>query len=77
MDKTAYLSHKLEVRCHPVHGEWAVFACEPLQPGELVAVWSGFIVNGAKLKMLPEEMQKHTLQVAPDAARWRDRSRPR
>ena len=67
MDKTAYLSHKLEVRCHPVHGEWAVFACEPLQPGELVAIWSGFIVNGAKLKMLPEEMQKHTLQVEEDA----------
>ncbi len=67
MDKTAYLSPKLEVRHHPAQGEWAVFARESLQPGELIAVWSGFIVSQAKLQTLPKEMQKHTLQVEEDA----------
>jgi hypothetical protein len=67
MDKTAYLSPKLEVRYHPAHGEWAVFARQPLQPGELVSVWSGFIVSAARLASLPTEMQKHTLQVEEDA----------
>jgi len=67
MDKTAYLSPKLEDRRHPKHGEWAVFAREALQPGELVAVWSGFIVSAARLETLPAEMQKHTLQVEEDA----------
>ncbi len=67
MERTAYLSPKLTVQYHPVHGGHAVYALEPLQPGELVAIWSGVIVNYQKLQTLSEEMRKHTVQVEEDA----------
>lgn len=60
---TSYLSPKLEVRPRPEKGGFGAFAREPLQAGELVAVWSGVVVTPEQLKHLSPEIRRHTVQV--------------
>ena len=60
---TAYLTDKCEVQNRDVTGGKAVYAREVIEPGELVAVWSGRIVTAEELDELSEEIRRHTVQV--------------
>jgi hypothetical protein len=60
---TAYLTDKCEVQNRDVTGGKAVYARDVIEPGELVAVWSGRIVPAEELEELPEEIRRHTVQV--------------
>jgi len=62
-DGTAYLTHKCEVQNRDVTGGKAVYARDAIDPGELIAVWSGRIVSADQLDELPEEIRRHTVQV--------------
>jgi hypothetical protein len=60
---TAYLTDKCEVRNRDVAGGKAVVARELIEPGEVVAVWSGRIVSAEELDGLSAEIRRHTVQV--------------
>ena len=60
---TAYLTDKCEVQNRDVTGGKAVYARDVLEPGELIAVWTGRIVSAEQLDELPEEIRRHTVQV--------------
>ncbi len=60
---SSYLSPKLEARAAPHKGGMGVFACEPLQAGELLVVWGGDIFTYAQLMALPAEKRRHSVQV--------------
>lgn len=60
---TAYLTDKCEVQNRDVTGGKAVYARDVIEPGELVAVWTGRIVSTEQLDELPEEIRRHTVQV--------------
>jgi uncharacterized protein len=60
---TAYLTDKCEVQNRDVTGGKAVFARDVIEPGELVAVWSGRIVSAEELDELSEDIRRHTVQV--------------
>ena len=60
---TAYLTDKCEVQNRDVTGGKAVYARDALEPGELIAVWSGRIVGTEQLDELPPEIRRHTVQV--------------
>ena len=60
---TAYLTHKCVVQNRNVTGGKAVYARDVIEPGELIAVWSGRIVGGDELDELPEDIRRHTVQV--------------
>lgn len=60
---TAYLTEKCEVRNRDVAGGKAVYARELIEPGEVVAVWSGRLVSAEELDDLPEDIRRHTAQV--------------
>lgn len=62
-DTTAYLTDKCEVQNRDVTGGKAVYARDALEPGELIAVWSGRIVTAEQLDELPPEIRRHTVQV--------------
>lgn len=62
----SYLSPKLEVRACPEKGGSGVFACRPVAAGELLAVWGGIVVAGARLSDYSEYAQTHGLQVEED-----------
>ena len=63
---TAYLTEKCEVRNRDVAGGKAVYARELIEPGELIAVWSGRLVHADELDDLPEDIRHHTAQVEED-----------
>lgn len=60
---TAYLTDKCEVRNRDVTGGKAVYARDTIEPGELVAIWSGRVVPAGALGELPEEIRRHTVQI--------------
>jgi hypothetical protein len=60
---SAYLSPKCMVVKAPEKGGHAVIACQPLDKGELIAVWSGRIVDDDALKELPAALRQHSVQV--------------
>jgi hypothetical protein len=60
---TAYLTDKCEVQNRDVTGGKAVYARDLIEPGELVAVWSGRIISTEALDELPAEIRRHTVQV--------------
>jgi hypothetical protein len=60
---TAYLTDKCEVQNHDITGGKAVFARDVIEPGELIAIWSGRIVTAEELDELSEEIRRHTVQV--------------
>lgn len=63
---TAYLTDKCEVLNRDVTGGKAVYARDVIEPGELIAVWTGRIVSADGLDDLPEEIRRHTVQVEED-----------
>jgi hypothetical protein len=62
-ESTAYLTDKCEVQNRDVTGGKAVFARDVIEPGELVAIWSGRIVTAEELDELAPEIRRHTVQV--------------
>jgi hypothetical protein len=60
---TAYLTDKCEVQNRDVTGGKAVYARDIIEPGELIAVWSGRIVTAEELDELSEGIRRHTVQV--------------
>jgi uncharacterized protein len=62
-ESTAYLTDKCEVRNHYVAGGKTVVALNLIEPGEVIAVWSGRIVQADEFDMLPAEIRRHTAQV--------------
>jgi uncharacterized protein len=58
-----YLCPKLEVRSQPSHGGHGLFAREPVAKGEVLTVWAGIIVDGEKLKEMPEAYRQRAVQV--------------
>jgi hypothetical protein len=60
---TAYLTDKCEVQNRDVTGGKAVYARDMIEPGELIAVWSGRIVSAEELDELSEDIRRHTVQV--------------
>lgn len=60
---TAYLTEKCGVQNRDVTGGKAVFARNAIEPGELIAVWSGRIVSTEELDELPLDIRRHTVQV--------------
>jgi hypothetical protein len=60
---TAYLTDKCEVQNRDVTGGRAVYARDTIEPGELIAVWSGRIVTAEQLDELPPAIRRHTVQV--------------
>ena len=63
---TAYLTEKCEVRNHYKAGGKTVIAREAIEPGEVIAVWSGRIIKSEELEELPPEIRRHTVQVEED-----------
>jgi hypothetical protein len=63
---TAYLTDKCKVQNRDVTGGKAVIARELIEPGEVVAVWSGRIISGKELEALAPEIRMHTVQVEED-----------
>ena len=62
-NRHSYLSPKVEVRFRDGHAGMGAFATDWIFKGELVSVWSGFIVNSEQFALLPEEIARHTVQV--------------
>ena len=62
----SYLSPKLQMRSSPEKGGAGVFALEPLPAGDVLAVWGGVIVAGARLEEYSHYAQTHGLQVDDD-----------
>jgi len=60
---TAYLTDKCEVQNRDVTGGKAVYARDVIEPGELIAVWTGRIVSTEELDELSEDIRRHTVQV--------------
>jgi uncharacterized protein len=60
---TAYLTDKCQVQNRDVTGGKAVYARDVIEPGELIAVWTGRMVSTDELDELPEEIRRHTVQV--------------
>lgn len=63
---THYVSPKLEARTNLAKGNYGLFACRPIQAGELLIVWGGLIVTGEELACFPPEKQMHSVQVEED-----------
>ena len=60
---SGYLSPKLEVRLAPEKGGNAVYASQPVEKDELLAVWGGRVATLAEVLALTPEQQGHTIQV--------------
>jgi hypothetical protein len=60
---SGYLSPKLEVRPAPQKGGNAVYATQPLEKDELIAMWGGRIASLEEILALPRDQQGHTIQV--------------
>lgn len=60
---TSYLSPKLEAQPRPGKGGFGVYAQQPVQKGELLAVWGGRVVDADELAQLPSVTQRHSIQV--------------
>lgn len=61
----AFTSPKLTPRPSPAHGQ-CIVAVEPFEPGEILVVWGGDVLDGAALAALPEEYSTHVIQVETD-----------
>ncbi len=60
---TAYLSPKLEIGEQSTQEGPGAFATMPIEAGELLVVWSGYIVDGQQLATLSSLQRRHSIQV--------------
>lgn len=62
----SYLSPKLAIQpCHDGRGT-GVYAAEPIEKGELLAVWGGRIIDRASVAKLAPAERRYVLQVGDD-----------
>lgn len=54
----------MEVR--PIRGGLGLFATAPFSAGEIIAIYSGRVVNGRDFALLDEDTRRHALQVEDD-----------
>jgi SET domain-containing protein len=66
----SYLSPKLHVRVLSREDEYGVFAHEPVQAGEVLAVFSGSVCTAAELEEKPHWVRYQTLQIEEDLYLW-------
>jgi uncharacterized protein len=59
----SFLSPKCEVRKDDDKGGRSVVASAEIEAGELIAVWSGKLVNREGLELLPKSLRRFSLQV--------------
>jgi uncharacterized protein len=59
----SYLSQKLELRMCANKGGFGLFAREPVEKGEVLALWGGVVVSSDRLAEYSEYAQTHGLQV--------------
>lgn len=59
---TCYLSPKLEGRTRP-DGSNGVYAVEPVEAGETVAVWGGEVISLDQVQQLLPEVRRYSLQI--------------
>jgi uncharacterized protein len=62
----SYLSPKLELRPCPDKGGQGIYASQPLEKDEVLAVWGGEVVPGQRLQEYSEYARTHGLQVDED-----------
>lgn len=58
-----YLSPKVTMRQHPNKGGYGVYAHEPIEKGELMVVWGGYILTTEQFEQLPLLARQHSLQI--------------
>ncbi|MCB9450464.1 MAG: SET domain-containing protein-lysine N-methyltransferase [Anaerolineaceae bacterium] len=63
---TCYTSPKLAARYLPEKGFSGLFAVEPVATDELLAIYMGDLIDGARLAELPPAAQVHILQIEED-----------
>ncbi len=69
-----FLADGLEIRHHSKSGR-GVFATRTFQPGELLAVWGGWIISTAELKRLTDKERTFAVQVEEELYLWTPKSR--
>jgi uncharacterized protein len=62
----SYLSPKLESRPLKQKGNYGVFALQPLQKGELIALWGGKIISAAEVDPHMPDLTQTVLQIEED-----------
>lgn len=65
-DDTCWLSPKAEGRASPGRGE-GTWARTPIAAGEVIACWTGRIVDARELSTLPARLRANSIQVDDDA----------
>lgn len=61
-----YLSPKVEIRFSGEKRGWAAFALEGIAPEEVIAAWSGRVLNRQALASLSQAERSHTIQIEDD-----------
>ncbi len=64
--QNSYLSQKLELGPNPAKGGSGVYAREAVQPGEVLVIWGGFVMEGKEFDLLPDLEQRRSIQVDED-----------
>ena len=62
----SYLSSKCQVQSTDNRGGHTVVAREAIAKGELIAIWSGILVQSSELDLLPITVRRYSLQVEED-----------
>ena len=64
--QSSFLSPKLETRYLLEKGGYGVFACQVVQPGELLVVWGGQVMSGEQFYQLSPEQRRYAIQIEED-----------
>lgn len=59
-----FLSDKCVVTENVEKGGKAVVACEQIQKGEMISLWTGYLVDFEQLNELSEDERSHTVQIS-------------
>ncbi|HSB01503.1 MAG TPA: SET domain-containing protein-lysine N-methyltransferase [Anaerolineales bacterium] len=59
----SYMNPKCEARPFEEKGGWGVFACEPIQKGELISLWGGRIMAADELDPNMPDFTQRVLQI--------------
>jgi hypothetical protein len=62
----SYFSPRLEARPLPAKGFFGVFAREPIPAGELLVMWSGWLLDSANLHSIDPLVRSRSVQVEED-----------